>query len=139
MILTFLAFDLLYFVRFIWLEWAWWVPDPLEDPFEFLVVENLVFMLDGITLIFLLILHRQSFLKSSDSSMQQSPEAQQHVETARTFSMALISSPMHSHSEYSRNTGVTRRSMASSPLRVTSSSQMSINRQIGSTPPQSVL
>lgn len=64
MILTFVAFDLGYLSRFIWLRWGWFTVVP---SFGFFVVENLVFMSDGITLVLLLILHRQSFIKSNSS------------------------------------------------------------------------
>ena len=59
--ITFVVFNLGYLSRFIWDEWYFWVG---EDLFANLIVAISVMMTDGATLLLLILLHRQSFIKS---------------------------------------------------------------------------
>ena len=71
-LITFVLFDLGYLLRFFWDIWAFWLP---EDTFAYYVVDDFVMMTDGFTLLALVILHRQNFLRrTTNQSRHSQPE-----------------------------------------------------------------
>ena len=60
-LITFVVFDFGYFIRFIWDEWYFWTE---ADTFAYVAVNIAVMTTDGITLLLLVLLHRQSFIRS---------------------------------------------------------------------------
>ena len=71
-LITFVLFDLGYLLRFFWDIWGFWLP---EDTFAYYVVDDFVMMTDGFTLLALVILHRQNFLRwTTNQSRHSQPE-----------------------------------------------------------------
>ena len=71
-LITFVLFDLGYLLRLFWDTWQFWLP---INTFACCIVEEFVMMTDGFTLLALVILHRQNFLRgTTNHSRHSQPE-----------------------------------------------------------------
>ena len=72
-LITFVLFDLGYLLRLFWDTWQFWLP---INTFACCIVEEFVMMTDGFTLLALVILHRQNFLRggTTNQSRHSQPE-----------------------------------------------------------------